>query len=149
RRVHLHDDRRTANAVARTQLGTVIDMNRREAAIEIGAMLLDDRAGRVRPFFVKLRQTDLLHRADPYCTQIDEFYRLVELEAIDALVGQAETSRKVGQSPAPEPVRIDLERKFISLSQVADIGLIVQALTGLLDALLAEPRSCVAAQPGE
>ena len=59
-------------------------------------MLLDDRAGCVGPLLVELRQTDLLHRADPDSPQIDEFYRLVELKAINALMGQAETPRKVG-----------------------------------------------------
>ena len=64
--VHLGDDCRTADSVAGAELGAVVDINRSKAALKIGTVLLDDRAGGIGPFLPKLRQTDLLHRPYPY-----------------------------------------------------------------------------------
>ena len=95
--VHLDEDRRAADPVAGPQLGAIININRSEAAVEIGAMLLDNGVGRIGPLFGELRQADLLYRPHPDRAQVDQFHRLIELEAVNALVRQAKAPGKVDE----------------------------------------------------
>ena len=110
-------------------------------------MLLDDRAGGIGPFLPELRQIDLLHRSDPDRAQVDELNRLIELEPIDALVREAETAGEVIEPATPQPVGIDLEREFVALAEIADVGLVTQALSRLLNAFFAQPDPGLAAEP--
>src|ERR1700735_768307 len=48
RRVHLHDDRGTGDAIAGAQPGAVIDVDRSKASVEISAVLFDHRGGPLR-----------------------------------------------------------------------------------------------------
>jgi len=43
---------------------------------------------------------------------------LIELEAINALVRQAKVSGEVFEPAAAEPVRVDFERKLITLAEI-------------------------------
>src|SRR5262249_9880964 len=128
RGIHLDDDGRAAHTVAGPQLGTIININGSEAAIEIGAVLFDHRVCGVGPVLCEFRQADLLDRPYAYGAQVDELHGLAKLEAIDPLVRQAETRREFRQAAVADPIGVDLERKFVSLAEVADIGLVIQAL---------------------
>jgi hypothetical protein len=70
----------------------------------------------------------------------------------DYVAGWRQRTRE--SSPARDrrfdlPVRVDFERKLITLAEIADIGLVVQALPRLLDSLLAQPSARIAPQLGE
>jgi hypothetical protein len=83
------------DAIASPQSIPVIDINGREAAVEIGSVLLNHGGGRVWAFFVEFRQADLLHHADPNRSQIYQLDRMFELEPINALVRQPETPGEI------------------------------------------------------
>jgi hypothetical protein len=149
RGVHLDDDGRPAHAVAGPQLGTFVDFNGGEIAIEKGLVLLDHRVRGVRAVLVEFRQADFLYCADSDRAQVDELHGLVELEAINPFVRQAKARGEVIKAATADPVGIDFERKLVPLPEIADIGLVIEPLPALLDPLLAQPLPGIAPELGQ
>src|SRR6516162_1202191 len=112
-------------------------------------MLLDDGPPRVHRLFFKFREANLFHYSSSYRAEIHELDRVVKLEAVKPFMCEAEAGGEIGERAIPETLGIKLERELIALTEIANVGFIVQPVLLLRDSLFAQPSARLSPQPRE
>src|SRR5215469_2956089 len=112
-------------------------------------MLLDDGRPRVRRLFFEFREANLFHDPGADRSEIHELDRVVELEAVKSFMCEAKARGEIAERTVAEALGVHLQRELIALTEITNVGFVVQSVLLLRDPLFAQPSARLSPQPRE
>ena len=137
-RIHFRDDSRTLDAVARLELGAVIDRRLAPAVADIDARPLRRRRLGSAPPRDTVRHREGFCGPSTIARKSDEFVRCIEGKGEELLVHSVEARRDAGEPVGAEIRRRDIDGELHALPRIAHVDLVERLLPRKLHSLSIE-----------